>query len=1236
MKITMLTVSTTVITNLIDIGKDINDQYSNILDLKLYYTGSELPANQISNMKQDMLSADVIFVDLMGSPRSISQAINSTLPLCKKNIIPIGGAGRDYLRLGALTSNSMGKGKNQKMPNPEAMKKMMNMAEKMGKIMPMGKPKDMRNLVQIGKYFKNATYFQLQAMLYLLLRDYGKYKNIPKPNEAEDLPDIGIKDPHTRKYYNSYQEYCEVLGYNKQFPTIAILYYGHTYPNDTSPCIAKIIKRINEFANVIPIAFNSSSAKNIALLKQYLTESVNKKIAVILNFMSFRLGAGPMGGDANSAVSLLQQVAVPVLHPFFMSRRKIKEWQESTQGINSSEFLLSVMLPELDGCIETYPVGAMSITKESQSYQLEIKQLTLIEERVNKLISRIKAIINLQQIANSEKKVAIVGYNYPPGEANLFGGAFLDTFVSIQNILQSLIANGYRANPLTAEQLKTEFTDKNIVNSSKWSESESNVNLIRYNHENYQNDLNNKEHKTAMIQQWGDSPGTIMADNKEFLIPGIINKNIFIGLQPSRGIHENPEKVYHDKTLLPHHQYAAFYKYLKEEFKADVIIHVGTHGTIEFLKGKECGMSGDCFPDLFINDLPHLYLYYCGNPAEAMIAKRRSYATLVSYLPPVFTECELYGDFAKLATLIDEYQQALRLSPVRSEDIYNKIVEQAKLNNLPINIDELEAELYRMKRSLIPKGLHAFGEQYSEEELQSYIQFVLRYDRGEIKSLRRIAAESLAYNYQNLLNENNINLLKQLDDIARLIIKNFFSNENNSKLPLNISQKDLNQSLAYANELLSKCQPNNELKGLLKALNAEYLPVRLAGDTIRSPEVLPSGYNLYQFDPRLVPSVVAYERGSKIAENTIKQYLSQHGQYPKSTAVILWGLETSRTQGETVGQILAYLGIRVKQTSNIWQPQFEIIPLTELGRPRIDVVVNICGFFRDMFGNIIDSLNRVLSKLAELNEDNEYNYYKANVNKIYTALITEGYNHDEATELARSRIFGPAEAEYGTGITKIIETKNWQEESEIADSFIKSLNHIYSPNYRGRKVEQLYNKNLAVVDIVSQIRSNHEYEVTDLDHYYEFFGGLAKSVEIAKGEKSEIYISDTTGERIETESVEKSINRGVRTRLLNPKWINAMLAHDYHGAQNIAERFENIMGLSATTNRVEQWIYNDMYELYIENEDLKKRMLKNNKWAYHEMIEYMFEYDQRDYWNATKEQLQKLQQVYLEIEGEIE
>lgn len=1235
MKITFVTVSAPAIQNLIWAGREINNNYPNSLNLKLYYASVEIDGKKLQNMIQDIKDSDIVFVDLMGSSPNTINAVYKGLEESKGNIIPYGNSAREYMRLGKFTQESM-KSKNSNMKMDMAsIEKMRNMSEKLGKILP-GKMRDMKNYSLIMKYFKVVDNDNALNMFYLMLRDYGGMKNIPIPLAPREVEEIGICDPKTMIFYEDIKDYNEVYSFDNDKPIVVILFYGHTYPTDTSGCVEQIKGKLEEFFNVLPIGVSGPFTKNKDKLKKIIINSTSKHIDLILNFMSFRLGAGPMGGDATGGVDFIKEVGVPYLHPFFMSRRTIDEWEEAIQGATSSEVLISVMLPELDGAIETYPVGVMAYPKYNEEFDIMTNELQIIDDRVDKLVSRIKKHINLRTKENKDKKIAIICYNYPPGESNLFGGAFLDTFNSIENILKALKDEGYNSNDISKEELMEIFTAGKAVNSGRYGDDWKD--MIKYPDGEYKKELENSLDYKEMIKEWGSSPGQIMSDENNFLIPGTIEGNIFIGLQPSRGAHGETDKDYHDKTLPPHHQYIGFYKWIKDEFDADAIIHVGTHGTLEFLKGKECGMSGDCYPDKLLYDIPHMYLYYCGNPSEATIAKRRSHANLVGYQPPVFVPGELYGEYSKIMTMIDNYRQSLGISPQSSKDILEDILIMGEKFNLGNDLDTIENELYRMKASLIPKGLHIFGRGYNEEEGREYAKGLLRYNMNGITSLRNLLANVKGYDLESVLDNRQYEIIKELDNESEKIFNYYMDNGSLMEREyIDKTNKDeFIKTLEYGKKASKLSQENLEIKGLLQTLEGKYNPAKLSGDIYRHPEILPTGCNMYQFDPRLIPTETAYIRGDKIALNTIEAYQEENGSYPLSTAVILWGIETSRTQGESFSQILSYLGVKVINSGKGWEPKYEIIPIEELGRPRIDVTINICGFFRDMFPNLIENFNDILLELYENDELDEENYFKANSKKIYKKLIDEGYEEPEAKDLAISRIFGPGEGEYGTGITGIIETKNWENEEEIGNIFMDNLQHVYNRTMHGRKVEGLYKENLKSVEIVSQVRSSHEYEITDLDHYYEFFGGLAKSVEMVKGKKVKMYITDTTGERIKSESVEKSIERGIRTRVLNPKWIDGILEHKYHGVQKISQRFENVMGLAATTNSVEEWIYDDLHKSYVEDEDLRKRLIENNPYAYMEILEQMMEYYNRGYWEATEDQINKIKQIYLELEDNIE
>ena len=1223
MKFTFITVSAPALKSLMKAAKEIMSLEEGLLELRLYYAVTEYGKEKTDRLISDIKTSDMVFVDLMGSPVETVKAVYEGLRECHGNVIPYGNSAREYLKLGSFSAAGMMSGGGKK-PDMAAMKKMQSMAEAMGKIMP-GKMRDMRNYSLICKYFYVADYNNILNMLYLILREYGGGKKLPKPAEPREVPAAVVCRPKDMKCYGSFKEFSADFPFDEEKPVIAFLYYGHIYPMDYSGAVAEICERLQKSANVLPVAVSGMDGINDGTLKKLLTEFMPAKTELIMNCMSFRLSAGPMGGNISAGTDMLKELNVPYLHPLFMSRRTEKDWNDSIQGCTASEVLISVMLPEQDGAMLTLPVGAKTEPAYDEEFDVTSDEIKIIEERLEALADRAERFIEIRKKARSAKKIAIICYNYPPGESNVFGGAFLDTFESVSAILSLLKNNGYTAEEADAQKLMSDFINDGLVNTGKYSDDDK---MLRYPLADYKKFLNGFADRDSVVTAWGEPGGDIMTDdNGDFLIPAAVYGNVLVGIQPSRGLHEDNDKLYHDKSLPPHHQYIAFYRYLHDKFGADAVIHVGTHGTLEFLKGKECGMSGTCYPDMLLGDTPHFYLYYCGNPAEATIAKRRSHAALVGYQPPVFIQSGLYGEYAELAKMLDDYHHQLAFSKSASDEVKQNIAVLAEKLSLPTDTEELESELYRLNSSLIPKGLHIFGQAYSDEEAQCYVRELLKKPHDDTPSLCDSAAEELGIDLVGA-EEKGGEPLRKINALAEEYFEKYFAGES-------VPEK-LSRTIEYGRKKYAEVKQNAENEQLLNALSGGYIPAKAAGDIYRSPEVLPSGYNLYQFDQRFVPTLTAYQRGARAAENTIKTYFDKYGHYPNSTAVILWGLETSRTQGETIGQIMAYLGARLAKGNSAWNPKYELIPIEELGRPRIDVTINICGFFRDLFPNIIDNLDDLLHLVNEADETDGQNYMKANSKKLYAYLTDRGYDHEEAERLSVTRIFGPREGEYGTGITSIIETKAWEKEEQIGSRFLSSLHYAYNRKERGGDMGDLYEQNLKSVEIVSQVRDNNEYEITDLDHYYEFFGGLAKSVEMVRGQKAVMLITDTTGAVPVTETAEKAVAKGIRTRVLNPKWIDGMLAHKYHGAQKIADRFENVMGLAATTGAVEQWIYNDLCAKYAQDEEMRRRMAENNPYAYMDILEQMEEYSRRGYWNADKEQLEAIRQAYLETENRIE
>ena len=1162
MKIVFATVSPPAIRSILAVEREIAAQCDVPPELSLYYTISDMTAEKRLELTERIAEADLTFTDMMGSPPRICQAVEDGLRRTKGNIVPYGGFARQYMKLGEFHADpAASEGRKPDMTKMKRMSAMMGGASAMNKMMPRH-VKDMMNYGKIMAYFTLADEDNIRQMLYLILSEYGGEKRLPAPKEPRTVPQIGICLPKGRIYFENWEEYCRAVPLCPEKPLSVLLYYGTTYPRDNSAVMHSLMERMLRVTNVLPIAINGVEAICDGRLRAILDNC--PKADAIVNTMSFRFSAGPMGGDSAPGVSMLTELNVPYLHPFTMTRRTEKEWSESVQGATASEVMISVMLPEMDGAVCAMPVGVRCDEKYDERHDITIDEMVLLPERADCFVRRLERQLALGRKPNARKKLAILCYNYPPVESNLFGGAFLDTLSSVSAILHALRQAGYEAEERTPEQLKEAFLGGRLVNSPRYGEYGAGMPVMKK--KDYITLLRGDPCAAELEAAWGRAPGEIMtSDEGDIQLPGLRLGNVWVGLQPSRRSGDDSAS-YHDRTKPPHHQYYAYYAYLRDVFQADAIIHVGTHGTLEFLKGKEAAMSGECYPDRLIGDVPHFYLYYCGNAAESVIARRRSNASLVSYMPPVFVESGLYDEYRQLGDMLEEHERAEKLYPAAVPELRGKITELAEKLKLPDDIPEIETTLYRMRHSLIPYGLHVFGQAYTRAEAEA---FAAQTDCGDRETLIRNASEP------------------------------------------------------------------REMDALLRALSGGYTEPGLGGDIYRSPEVLPSGRNLYQFDQRLVPSPTAMKRGAEIAEQTLLRHAASGAPVPESVAVILWGLETSRTQGETVGQILSYWGVRCERRA-MGQKQYSVIPSEQLGRPRIDVTVNICGFFRDMFPTLIDELTDLAQMISQLPEPDGQNFIKAHTKKIYANLIREGYEEEEAKALACARIFGPEEGSYGTGLTSVIEQKAWDTEKELGDRFLTALRHVYTRDLHGKNVDGLYEQNLSSVEIVSQVRDNQEYEITDLDHYYEFFGGLSKSVEIVRGRKVSMFISDTTGKDIQTNTAGEAIQNGLRRRILNPKWREGLLAHDYHGTQKIAERFENIMGLAATTGAVDNWMFEELKCTYVDDEETRSALIENNRFAYMQMLEQMLEYYNRHYWQTDESNIRRIKELYLSLEDAVE
>ncbi len=1168
MLITVASVSISAISQVCRFAERIGE--SDHLDFRIHYLDGN--GSSSDDMEDDIREADLMLIDLMGLPRGTFSKVVAAAKSCNGQRLCLGGMAPPLNRLGSYDA--------ARFKMDEAMDE---------------------ELHRIGECWKRAQYEDIEYIFTSVLRNHLGQVHLPEV--ACPLPRDGvyIMDPITLEGYDSADEFFQARPGDPGRGRVVLAYSGNSYPTRTIRAVRMLFERMSKFVDVLPIAMSSYDVRHIPIMR-----SLMGRPDMIVNVLPFRFMSGPMGGDMLSAMDLLRDIDVTHLSPFFLTRTSRDQWASSRAGTNPMEFMLNIFLPELDGALCTIPIGFNEEVYQVDAYGLSVTEIVPLEDRVNRIVGKVRNYMALRTKPNAEKRVAILSYNYPPGEGNLFGGSFLDGLGSLSSILDMLSSEGYDAVKMSSDEILDHFLRHGMLNDGQW---------ISPSDEMLTHDARSV-HPAQVSKAWGDPPGDVMVRNGRYLIPGILNGNVFIGLQPARSSDsERALSSYHDPDLPPHHQYMAMYDWIRNVFRADAIIHLGTHGTLEFLPGKESAPSSECYPDMLMGDSVHIYMYYVGNPSEAMIAKRRAHACLLSYMPPPFVKSDIYGDLLALEEAIAEYRESANMDAGRSQALLGSIISKASEMRLPTDVMELEDELMSIRESLIPRGLHTIGKAFGMEDAERYAIQAMEFPHEGVVPLERLIDPE-----RHDINE---------------ICSRYISERH---VPDHLKDDaDAIRALEHMHDLAVRSSRTEELDGLRRALEGRFIDVRPGGDVMKDPEVLPTGYNIVQFNPDRVPTLAAFERGKQAAEDTIMRYKEATGAYPCGAALILWGLETSRTRGLTIGQICSYLGLRMVRNSGDFVSRFEVIPLSELGRPRIDVTVSMCGFFRDMFPNLVAGLSELFSLIISLDESEDDNHCKGAARRNREFLEQMGCASDELDELSKCRLFGPARGEYGTSMTGIVNSSSWNDEAELGNTFTDSLRYAYTRSLQGHDAQGLLRFNHRNVQVISQVRDSNDRELIDLDHYYEFLGGLSKSVEMAQGGKrSPVFVIDASRAKVRTQDVKRSIEHGIRTRLLNPKWIDGLLEVRYCGAQQINERFENVLGLASTLGEVESGVFSDMLDCYVRDPDMRRRVSENNNWAYMSMLNRLFEANSRGYWNATEEELALLEDAYLESEERAE
>ena len=1084
-------------------------------------------------------------------------------------------------------------------------------------------------------------------------------------------------------------------------PTLAkvgILFYRAHYLSGNLAPIDALCQALAE-RNLVPVPVFVSSLREPDLqieLLEYFQPKESEPIQLLLNTTSFAVsGFSSQEPEQNS----LKSLDVPVLQAIF-SGGGLEQWETELQGLSPRDVAMNVALPEVDGKIITRAVSFKAVQTWNSELETDVVSYVAAGDRIQFVADLTANWVKMKQTPAANRRIAIILANYPTRNARLANGVGLDTPASCVEILKAMQQAGYQiANIPASDNELIELLTSGVTNDPEGRELRpvhQSLDLAEY--EEYFASLP-QQVQDGICKRWGLAEGhtqprdTAMpspyVQRKEtaipcpyFPIPGIQFGNVFVGIQPSRGYEIDPNLNYHAPDLEPTHNYLAYYYWLREKLGIDAIIHAGKHGNLEWLPGKSIALSNKCYPEVALGAMPNFYPFIVNDPGEGSQAKRRSQAVIIDHLTPPMTRAELYGPLQQLETLIDEYCEAQSLDPSRLPMIRDRILALTNKENLDKDlgiqlnkseftefITRTDGYLCELKESQIRDGLHIFGQCPKGRQLRDLIIAIARHPTNGRSGITRALAKDLDLDFDPLTadptskiqNRTAGDLVEELEQKAAELVDNLIENirvNPRSSAVKNIQTGEATQQeLDWINNYLlpSLLQTDQEITNLLRGLDGRHIPSGASGAPTRGrPDVLPTGRNFYSVDIRAIPTETAWRVGRVAAETLIERYTQENGEYPKTLGLSVWGTSTMRTGGDDIAEALALIGVQP-----VWDGpsrrvvDFEILPVSVLGRPRVDVTLRISGFFRDAFFNLIDLFDSAVKAVAALDESAENNPLAAQVQAEILYWESTGLSQFEAQGRSQFRVFGSKPGAYGAGLQGIIEAQNWTDDSDLAKAYINWSSYAYTSssssnlpgNVAGVKqsewgcsAPEAFEQRLGQMQIVLQNQDNREHDILDSDDYYQFQGGMTAAIRNLQGKNPETYFGDNSiPEKPKVRQLQEEIARVYRSRAVNPKWIEGAMRHGYKGAFEIAATVDFLFAYDATANCVEDFMYEGIAEAYIFDEKVQAFIQENNPWALRDMAERLLEARQRGLWeSANQGTLDKLRSIALQAEAVIE
>ncbi len=1030
------------------------------------------------------------------------------------------------------------------------------------------------------------------AMFWVLAEKYLGLKvgEIPPPLET---PNMGLLHPKYNGYFESPRTYLQWYQQNIEKslnPTVGILLY-RKHVITKQAYIGQLIRQFED-AGLTPLPIFINGVEGHVAVRDWMTTtyettqrqkgnietaSLSKdavEVDAIVSTIGFPLVGGPAGSmEAGRQIEVAKRILSAKNVPYVVAAplliQDIHSW--TRQGIGGLQSVVLYALPELDGAIDTIPLGG-----------LVGEDIYLVPERVKRLTGRIKSWVNLRQTPPKNRKIAVMLYGFPPGYGATGTAALLNVPRSLLNFLIALKKQGYNVGELPEDG---EEIIRQVKQADEAIETPAKVNAQTL--EKWLGYLLT----TRIEKQWKSLTGTgIKTNGDEYQIGGIELGNVWIGVQPPLGISGDPMRLMFERDMTPHPQYAAFYKWLQNEYQPHAVVHFGMHGTVEWLPGSPLGNTGYSWSDILLGNMPNLYIYAANNPSESILAKRRGYGVLISHNVPPYGRAGLYKELMILRDLIAEYREDPQKNSALQEAICKKIVDTG------LDADCAFEEAKKLGISFSPENARMF----SKDALYHY--FVKMYEYLQI--------------FEQRLFSSGLHTLGQSPNDEQL--KSYLDAYFGEKESVNEEAKQIQNLLM---------QTTDEITNLLRGLNGEYIPPAPGGDLLRDgPGVLPTGRNIHALDPYRMPSPAAYERGREIAKKIISQQLKETGKYPETVAVMLWGLDAIKTKGESLGILLELVGAEPVKEGTGRIVRYELKPLAEVGHPRIDVLGNLSGIFRDSFVNIIELLDDLFLRASQINEPEEQNF----IRKHALQLTAQG------VENVSARLFSNPAGDFGSLVNDQVVDSNWENGEELADTWRSRNVFSYGRKDKGQARPEVLNQLLETSETIVQEIDSVEYGLTDIQEYYANTGALKKAAEKQSGKKVnasfvESFSNDTTPRKLE-----EVLRMEYRSKLLNPKWAEAMANQGSGGAYEISQRMTALIGWGGTVDFTDNWVYEQAADTYALDVEMAKKLQQANPEAFRNIVARMLEANGRGFWQADEDKLNKLRNLYDSIDEKIE